>query len=106
MDAIYDIDVESLLSIYGEKYTHEIKLLTQIIESCLSEDSIRNNNENKEMLISSLKRRIIINCTIEKYQNVLDDIEIFKKFNGEFNKELVLAWIEATQSDKNFEKRV
>ncbi|CAF2068087.1 unnamed protein product [Rotaria magnacalcarata] len=94
MDSISDIDVESLFSTYGEKYTHEIELLTQLIEICLLEGSIH-NDQNKKVLLSSLKRRIIINCTIEKYQSVLDDIEIFKEYDGIFDKELVIAWVEA-----------
>ncbi|CAF4261298.1 unnamed protein product [Rotaria socialis] len=94
MDSICDIDVESLFSTYGEKYTHEIEVLTQLIEICLLEDSIH-NNQNKQVLLSNLKRRIVINCTIEKYQSVLDDIEIFEEYDGVFDVELVLARAEA-----------
>ncbi|CAF4526513.1 unnamed protein product, partial [Rotaria sp. Silwood2] len=67
MDPISGIDVETIFSPYGAKYTNEIESLTRTIEIYLVEGFIH-NNKNKEILISSLKQRVNINCIIERYQ--------------------------------------
>ncbi|CAF3706274.1 unnamed protein product [Rotaria sordida] len=96
MDPIFAIDVETIFSPYGAKYINEIESLTQTIEICLAEGFIH-SNKNKEILISSLKKRININCIIEKYQYVIDDIEILQQFDVDIymDIDLFLAWIEA-----------
>ncbi|CAF1254744.1 unnamed protein product [Adineta steineri] len=96
MDSIFAIDVETILSPYGTKYTNEIELLTKTIDIYLIEGYIY-NDQNKEFLIGSLKRRIHINCIIEKYQCIIDDIEILKQLDVDIyaDAELSLSWIEA-----------
>ncbi len=79
--------------------------MTQTVDNCLLKDSI----ENKKLLISSLKKRILINCTIEKYQSkkiykekisidwifldILDDVKILEKLDYIFDKEVLCAWM-------------
>ncbi|CAF3310478.1 unnamed protein product [Rotaria sp. Silwood2] len=96
MDPIFAIDVETIVSPYGAKYINEIESSTQTIEICLAEGFIH-SSENKEILISNLKKRININCLIEKYQCVIDDVKVLQQFDVDIytDKDLFLAWIEA-----------
>ncbi|CAF3893939.1 unnamed protein product [Rotaria sp. Silwood1] len=103
MDPIFGIDVETIFSPYGAKYTNEIESLTRTIEIYLVEGFIR-NNKNKEILISSLKQRVNINCIIERYQSVIDDIEVLQQFDLDIymDKDLFLASMEAGLDGHDF----
>ncbi|UJR20050.1 hypothetical protein I4U23_023184 [Adineta vaga] len=92
MESIFTIDAEYIFSKYGAKYADELQFLSQIIEICFLEEYVH-NIQRKPMLISTVRQRIIINCSIENYRNVLHDLLILHELHVEIENDAELKFI-------------